>query len=319
MEVKVSAKYNGGRRQPLGKKAASVGLRFFNGNLLRFIGLLTRLSKSLNNFRGKYLDFVPRDEDIFIVTYPRSGTTLMQMILYQLMTDGGLDFEHISEPCPYLERAISNRRDLEALPSPRIFKTHLPLKSIMRMMHGHGRCIYIARDGRDVALSYYHFYRNGRGFTGTFSQFFERFMKGNLLYGSWFKHVAEGWAHRNDPRLLFLTYEELTGDLEGGIQSIREFCGLDVPAQRMPSILERCSLGFMKQHVRKFDPLSGMQWERKNREPQFIRKGQAGEGAQHLSEQEVLSFEQECAKHPGTKSWTRQEFFNTRRLNLQSM
>lgn len=117
----MSAKYDDVRKQPLGKKAAPVGLRFFNGNLLRFISLLTRLSKTLNDFRGRYLDFVPRDGDIFIVTYPRSGTTLMQMILYQLTTDGGMDFEHISEPCPYFERAIANRRDLEALPSPRIF------------------------------------------------------------------------------------------------------------------------------------------------------------------------------------------------------
>src|SRR4051794_23154787 len=31
--------------------------------------------------------YEPREDDIFIVSYPKSGTTLMQMLLYQLTTD----------------------------------------------------------------------------------------------------------------------------------------------------------------------------------------------------------------------------------------
>lgn len=47
------------------------------------------------------LAFVPRASDIFIVTYPKSGTNWMQMILYQLTTDGDMErLSHVLEATP---------------------------------------------------------------------------------------------------------------------------------------------------------------------------------------------------------------------------
>jgi len=71
--------------------------------------------------RLKHFDYVPRPDDIFIVTYPRSGTTWMQMILYQLTTDGSMDFPHIAEYCPWFERSLRSARGFETRPAPRIF------------------------------------------------------------------------------------------------------------------------------------------------------------------------------------------------------
>ena len=31
----------------------------------------------------------------------------------------------------------------------------------------------------------------------------------SAIYGPWLKHVREGWEHRNDENVLFITYEEL--------------------------------------------------------------------------------------------------------------
>lgn len=49
------------------------------------------------------LAYQARPEDIFIVTYPKSGTTWVQMILYQLMTDGSMDVSHLNVFAPYLD------------------------------------------------------------------------------------------------------------------------------------------------------------------------------------------------------------------------
>jgi hypothetical protein len=53
----------------------------------------TRMIKLMN-------DFGQRDSDIYVVSYPRSGTTLMQMILYQMTTDGDMGFKHIYDVSP---------------------------------------------------------------------------------------------------------------------------------------------------------------------------------------------------------------------------
>src|SRR5687768_8228060 len=61
--------------------------------------------------------FQPRPDDIFIVTYPKSGTTLMQMILHQLKSDGEMNIPHINRVCPYLELEFQQDggRSLQAL------------------------------------------------------------------------------------------------------------------------------------------------------------------------------------------------------------
>ncbi len=253
--------------------------------------------------RLRYLDFVPRPDDIFIVTYPRSGTTWMQMILYQLTTDGDMDFTHISEVVPWFERFSLNRKDIEALPSPRIFKTHLPYKGmLMSIPKGPCKYIYLARNGKDVTVSYFHFYTSHLGFRGTFSEFFDRFMRGKVKYGSWFKHVA-GWrAHRDDPNILFLEYEDLIRDLAGSIQIIADFCGFEVPPEKLPVILERSSFAFMKKHENKFDHAMELFLDHGIQLGLFLRKGQINYAKEYLNSQQEALFEREFEKWLGDKS-----------------
>src|SRR5689334_14871783 len=96
--------------------------------------------------------FVPRRDDVYVVSYPRSGTSLLQMVLYQMLTDGEMSFGHISDLMPFLERSLRSGDDLERLPSPRILKTHLQFK---QLSHSPGCFLYVFRDGRDVLVSYF--------------------------------------------------------------------------------------------------------------------------------------------------------------------
>jgi hypothetical protein len=77
------------------KRPAARLLRAAAEILQTMANFLTKAASNLQFVRLASLEFVPRLDDIFIVTYPRSGTTWMQMILYQLTTDGALDFPHI--------------------------------------------------------------------------------------------------------------------------------------------------------------------------------------------------------------------------------
>ncbi len=283
------------RQRGLFKRLADWPMTAAEAALRQIDTAVTVLHGKLKFLQLKHLKFVPRPDDIFIVTYPRSGTTWMQMILYQLTSDGNMDIAHIAQHCPWFERSLLWSEGYEHVASPRIFKTHLPYSKVPK---GTGRYIYVMRDGADVAVSYYNLYRNYNQYKGTFEEFFERFMRGKVQCGSWFEHV-EGWRkHRNRLNVLFLTYEELSRDLESCVRRIITFCGFKVPEERIPPILERCSFAFMKEHESKFDPALETLWENGTRLNSFLRAGQAGSGARELTRAQGERFNQVLGGYP---------------------
>ncbi len=275
------------------KRIASRSLKHVSAFLGWPARVLSAVTARMDLLRLKHFDFVPREDDIFIVTYPRSGTTWMQMILYQLTSDGGMDFPHIAEYCPWFERSVRSARGFELRPSPRLFKSHLPYAKVPK---GPCKYIYVLRDGRDVAVSCYHLCRAYNGYEGTFAAFFDHFLRGRVEFGSWFQHVRGWWAHRHDPNVLFLTYEELARDLEACLRRIIGFCGFDAPPERYPDILDRCQFAFMKQHESQFDPALELNWEQGIQLKLFIRNGRAGEGAVCLTEEQRARFDEEFNK-----------------------
>lgn len=268
--------------------------------LSTLLGLLSRLMQlwslvfwaigvAIDYMRLMYLDYTARPDDVFIVSYPRSGTTWLQMILYQLTTDGDMDrIAHISEVCPWFERAAISKRRYDTMPSPRVFKSHLPWIWIPKRIC---RYIYVARDGRDVAVSFYHFHKSHFRYTKPFSRFFRNFMRGWVVWGSWFYHVSGWWKHRDDPRVLFLRYEDLVRDLEGTIRQIIAFLELNIPEERIPQIVERSSFAFMKQHELKFDYATELMLDRGMTPSTFIRKGKVGTWREYFTEEERAQFE----------------------------
>ena len=57
------------------------------------------------------LSFRPRPTDVFIATFAKSGTTLLQQIVHGLRTGGDMDFEDISEVVPWIEMAFDTGID----------------------------------------------------------------------------------------------------------------------------------------------------------------------------------------------------------------
>ncbi|NWI25159.1 ST1A4 Sulfotransferase, partial [Sula dactylatra] len=57
------------------------------------------------------------------------------------------------------------------------------------------KVIYVARNPKDVAVSFYHFHRLAKFLPdpGSFDNFLTQFLEGTVHYGSWFKHV-KGWV-----------------------------------------------------------------------------------------------------------------------------
>lgn len=106
-------------------------------------------------------DFRFRDDDIIITTYAKSGTTWVQQIVAQLISNGTTDHK-VSELSPWVDLRIPPREEklaaIESQSNRRFLKTHLPVDALVyspKAMY-----LYVASDGRDVVWSYYIHHRN---------------------------------------------------------------------------------------------------------------------------------------------------------------
>lgn len=249
-------------------------------------------ARRVSAFLAGRVAYRPRPDDVFVATYARSGTTLTQWIVY-LLSQGGEagEFRHINEVTPWFERGLStgelNPPRIEALPSPRIFKTHLSAGWVPKGP----RCIAVIRDGRDVAVSYYHFYRAYLRYEGSFEEFFDRFVSGRLQYGSWFDHVAGWQARGQDAEVLVVRYEELLADREGTVRRIAEHLAWPADDALVRRVAEASSFDAMKAREANFDHATALLLERGVTPKSFLRRGQGGEGEQSLGEGERAAFD----------------------------
>uniref|UniRef100_A0A669CMW5 Sulfotransferase n=2 Tax=Oreochromis TaxID=8139 RepID=A0A669CMW5_ORENI len=181
--------------------------------------------------RGKMeeiANFSLRSSDIWIVTYPKSGTSLLQEVVY-LVSQGAdpdeIGLMNIDEQLPVLE-----------YPQP-------GLDIIQHLNQGSRRVIYMARNPKDLVVSYYQFHRSLRtmSYRGTFQEFCRRFMNDKLGYGSWFEHVQEFWEHRMDSNVLFLKYEDMYKDLGTLVEQLARFLGVSCDKAQLEGMVESCN------------------------------------------------------------------------------
>lgn len=231
--------------------------------------------------------FVSRADDIYVASYPRSGTTWVQMLLVELFFGGEPRFDHLSDVSPFLDIALRNQIDLDRLGSPRILKTHLSFRQIGGRP---GRYLYVMRDGRDVLVSYFHFWRAYGGYEGQFAAFFEDFVSGRVQYGSWFKHVASWTEHKHDSNLLLVHYEDLLSRFDETVETIAVHCGVVLTPRALADMSRFCGLGFMKRHEGRFAPAPRLGGSIVP--TGFIRNGKSGGWKDYLSPEQDARFQE---------------------------
>lgn len=91
-----------------------------------------------------------------------------------------------------LSDAVKERswKTLDKAPSPRFIKTHLPLSMLPPNLLSTAKVVYVARDPRDVAVSYYYLYKmtSKSLMRANFTHFWEAFRRDLCEYTLIFKH-----------------------------------------------------------------------------------------------------------------------------------
>nr|XP_060611044.1 amine sulfotransferase-like [Anolis sagrei ordinatus]XP_060611045.1 amine sulfotransferase-like [Anolis sagrei ordinatus] len=215
----------------------------------------------------EYIDslqnFEIRDSDVFIVSYPKSGTRWTQHILSMICYEGhrnGTESIDLFDRAPWLEYNF-RKMDYANRPSPRHFTTHMHYQFMpMGLGKQRTKIIYVARNPKDVLVSFYHYAKIATNIEEIedFDIFMERFLAGKLLGDLWLDHI-EGWSDQKDNlNILFLMYEEMKKNLKSSILKMCNFLGKSLTEKVLDDIVVKASFENMRTnssiHVENLSP-----------------------------------------------------------------
>ena len=173
---------------------------------------------------------------------------------------------------------------IEALPSPRMVKTHLEVKFYERALgERKTKFIIIMRNVKDTLVSYYHFYRSNLGLgkmTGTFEEFLDLYKRNKMQ--NWFDWNLDWWKYKDHPNVKFFTYEDMKADIEREVRRVVDFLGTPLADDVIAGICDYCSFGEMSDRFAKDERLKTIV------DPKispFLRKGQIGDWKNHFNEE----------------------------------
>jgi hypothetical protein len=238
-------------------------------------------------------EFIVHDDDLFVVTYPRSGTTWTEQIVHLILNQGEQGEQRLTDAAPWLE-TLPNRPDgmkayLQTLRGRRLFTCHLPLALMPDFAASKGKYIYVARNPKDVAVSCFHHVQSFGGYDGTWDEYFDLFVQGQVMYGSYFDHVLPWWqASRKVANILFLKYEDMKRDLAGVVGQIADF--VEVPLNQMT--LERVVAGSSFRAMTTNEKTNFNWMPQREGTPGQYRKGLVGDWRNQLSPEQSHSFDE---------------------------
>ncbi|XP_006026214.1 amine sulfotransferase-like [Alligator sinensis] len=226
-------------------------------------------------------DFETRDGDVFIITYPKSGTLWTQHILALIHYEGhrnGTENTETRQQIPFFDYNTCNL-DFTQWPSPRMFCAHLPYYLVPKTLRNQkGKIIYVYRNPKDVLVSFFHFSKVlvGLGESPDLEHFLERFLSGNVTASSWFDHVRGWYMHKDEFNILFLSYEEMIKDLRTAVLKICNLVGKQLSDQEVDIVVDWATFKNMKADLRaNYESLPEVFL--KKGQGHFLRKGTTGD------------------------------------------
>lgn len=235
-------------------------------------------------------------DDVYLTSYPRSGNTWTRFLLGNLLNpDDPASFVNIEARVP--EIYFNPDHVLRNLPRPRLLKSHEAFHP------NYPRVIYIVRDPRDVAVSFYH--HNVKAGVIADDYPMDEFIRGFIAaeydsrWGSWADNVMSWMAMRQGrSSFLLLRYEDMQEDTPRELFKIARFLqdagfpNIATSSERLAQAVELSTPERMRA-MEKQQSRQNHQLRRTRQDKPFIRGAKSGGWQSDLSPRSVELIESE--------------------------
>jgi len=184
---------------------------------------------------------------VFLVSYPRSGNTWFRLLIANIQHPEELRTYHFIDrdkmvPDIHQHYTWEEMEKKEFDWSPIFVKSHFCFHPAYMMFP----IIYIYRDVRDVAISYFHFhYRENAGLS--FEEYLEKkFIPGKEPFGGWKEHINYWLIKENSLMFYPVKYEDFLINTKECLMEVFEFLNLHYEEKVIEEAIERTRFDRLK-------------------------------------------------------------------------
>uniref|UniRef100_A0A1Q3FPD9 Putative alcohol sulfotransferase a n=1 Tax=Culex tarsalis TaxID=7177 RepID=A0A1Q3FPD9_CULTA len=281
--------------------------------------VLTSVFKNIDNALQKF-EVLP--DDVWLASYPKSGTTWCQEMVWLVCND--LDYKRAADvdlverfPSMKLSGLFSRPgehrpfKEVLEMPKPRFIKTHLHVGLLPEQIWTvKPKIVYVHRNPKSVAVSFYHHSASFTGYKGTLEDFTRSFMRDLQLYSPYHEHVIEYNKLNHLENVLILRYEDMKKDLISELKRACQFFNKQYSDKQLETLSKHLSFESMKDNpsvnFSRYANARTIWKEAVEANKRFMRKGKADGYKEELSA--VLQEEMDA--------WTREKNKSEEHLKL---
>ena len=290
-------------------------------SFLRTVPGYVTLPLGFEKFQQPIKNLQVRNDDMYVLTFPRTGTTWTQELVWLVHNDCNFEeakavpldkrfpfldwsvhLDFAMEDWPQFTACFSEQGDylkrVEEMPSPRFIKSHFRLCLLPDDLLEKSRAVICLRNPKDTVVSFYHHQKlmKSCGYTGDFPTYFDLFMDNLIVYSPYFEYVKEAWQQRNHPNVCLLFYEDMKKDLASSVKKVAKFLGKNVSEETVEALVDHLSFKQMrnnpavnKEERRKLGLLTG--------DGCLLRKGETGGWKNYFTDEMNRRMDEAIEKH----------------------
>ncbi|KAL7013349.1 hypothetical protein ACKWTF_015344 [Chironomus riparius] len=252
------------------------------------------------------------EDDVWLIGFPRSGTTLVQEMMWLMMNDYNyegaksvdtynraqwFDFFNVTHPIQGVDVGYQDR-----MPRPRIYKCHYPVQFLPdQIWTVKPKIVHIVRDLKDVAISYYYLRKNQwHEDIENIEDHFEDMFSAKTWYTPYREHIENYKRIPDYPNIFYMTYEGLMADKPNVTRKLAEFLGKPISDENLDQLLDHCKFEKMRENkatnMIKYMELFNQLSNHDRPVDSFVRKGIVGDHKNQMSEATIKRFNEWMAE-----------------------